>query len=465
MSQEIYDVAVLGAGPGGYVAAIKAAQLGMKVVLIEKEHLGGICLNWGCIPTKALLKSAEIFSIVKEAIQYGVHADNVSCDIKLMVQRSREIVARLNQGIELLLKKHKIEVVYGRGKILVPGVLDVHLAENQVRKISAKNIILATGSSPKTIQGFDFDGQDVWSYKDAMMQNAIPKSLIVVGGGAIGVEFAYMYNALGSKVTMLEGSARILMNEDLEVSEFMKASLVQSGIEIITDVRLDSLTKSSSQVKANFNKDGKQKSVIANKILMATGVVPNSANIGLENTKVVLSNGVIQTDGFLQTNQEGVFAIGDLTQGPWVAHKASAEAIVCINKIAGLQTFPINFLNIPSCIYSNPQVASIGLSEKVALDKGYEIRIGKCPFKASGKALTSGHAEGFIKSVFDKKSGELLGVHMVGNGVSELIHSSALAKQLEATELDLLNVIFPHPTLSEVLQESVANAFGISIHI
>jgi dihydrolipoamide dehydrogenase len=465
MSESNYDVVVIGAGPGGYVAAIRASQLGMSVALIEREHLGGVCLNWGCIPTKALLKSAEVFSLVKESGRYGVNVSQATCDMSAMVKRSRDIVASLNQGIEMLLKKHKVEVLLGSGKVLSPGIVAVTLADKKVRHLKAKNIILATGASARTVKGFDFDGNDVWSYKDAMMAESVPKSLIIVGGGAIGIEFAYMYNSLGSKVTILESSTRILFKEDLEISDFMHNTLKKSGIEILTEVNLESLDKSSGEIKVLFNTKGKKHCIAGSKILMAVGVVPNSANLGLENTKVVLNNGVVQTDGFSRTKENGIFAIGDLTQGAWVAHKASMQAIVCVNTIAGLKTTPIDCDSIPLCIYSNPQVASIGLSEQLAIERGYEIRVGRCPFKASGKALTSGHFEGFIKSIFDKKSGELLGVHMVGEGVSELIHSPALAKQLECTEVELLNTIFPHPTLSEVLQESIANAFGVSIHI
>ncbi|QEK39882.1 dihydrolipoyl dehydrogenase [Candidatus Sneabacter namystus] len=459
---EDFDLLVLGAGPGGYVAAIRAAQLKMKVMIIEKERLGGVCLNWGCIPTKSLLKSADVFSLIKKAKSYGVQVDGVKCDLSYMVDRSRKIADRLNKGVEHLLKKNKVEVLYGKGTLVSSNEILVCKKDGTDVNVRAKKIILATGASSRCIPGVEFDGSCIWSYKDAMTPASLPQSIMIIGSGAIGVEFASMYSALGSKVTIIEQMENVLPREDLDVSNCMEKSLKGKGVDVICDASVKSVKVEKGRVIVTLA-DGRL--IESEKLLVAVGVKPNVVGIGLEKTKVMLNDDVVKTNSFLQTTDDDIYAIGDIVSGPWVAHKASHEAIIAVNKIAGVSSSSINVSDIPSCVYSNPQVASIGLTEAFAEERGYPIDVGKFPLHANGKALAIGEEEGFVKVIWHKQTRELLGVHMIGADVSELIHSASLAKKLETIDLDIAEAIFPHPTLSESIYESVLHSLGRAIHI
>jgi len=464
MTTQNYDLVIIGGGPGGYVAAIRAAQLGLRVCLVEREHLGGICLNWGCIPTKALLKSSEVNNLIKKSEDYGIKVDKISYDLAKIVDRSRKVSAQLSSGISHLMKKNKINVIMGEAKISSPGRIEI--IDNAQNAIEAKHIIIATGARARVLPGFEPDGKYMMTYKEAMVPNSLPKELLVVGSGAIGIEFASFYSNLGSKVTVLEIIDRILPVEDHEVSEFMKKSLTSKGIKIHTKSKLIAVKKLDNTVEAEIEIDGKKEIKSFDAIIMAVGIAGNIENIGLEKTKIRSEKGHIVTNEWCETDEKGIYAIGDVAGAPWLAHKASHEAIICVEKIAGVKGVkPLKKNLVPGCTYSMPQVASVGLTEEKAKELGYKIKIGRFPFIANGRAIALGETDGFVKTIFDEKTGELLGAHMVGHEVTEMIQGYVIAMNLEATEEDLMHTIFPHPTLSEMMHESVLNAFGKALHI
>ena len=463
-----YDVLVLGSGPGGYVAAIKASQLGLKVAIVEKGNLGGVCLNWGCIPTKALLRTAEILDYIKNAEEFGIICNNYEVNFEKVIARSREIANKLSGGISHLLKKCDVSVINGHGKFINKNCLEVK-QEEKTHKITAKNIIIATGARPKFLKGLSpEDSKMIMGYKQALMPEKMPKNLLVIGSGAIGVEFASFYNSLGAKVTIVEVSDRIMIHEDKEVSEFVKKSFEKQGIVVLTSAVIKNFTIRQNDIEFEIKSGEKITKEGFDSVISAVGVCANIEEIGLENTNVKISEQkYIMTNSFLETNEKGVYAIGDVVSPPWLAHKASREGVICAEVIAGGESEPINPLNIPGCTYCHPQVASVGLTqEKAEAQYGKDkIRVGNFPLLANGKALALGDGAGFIKTIFHEKTGELLGAHMVGPEVTEMIFGLVLAKQLESTEIDLMRTIFPHPTISEAIHESVLSAFGKGIHI
>jgi dihydrolipoamide dehydrogenase len=463
---EHFDLLVIGSGPGGYIAAVRGAQLGMKTAIVEKQHLGGICLNWGCIPTKALLKSAEVYHTAKHADEFGIICKDVKFDFAKIIKRSRDIAAHLSKGVAGLIKKHQISLIDGHARLL--GDKKISIEHNAKKtEISATHIIIATGAGPREIPNLKIDGKFIWSYKEAMIPKELPKSILVVGSGAIGVEFASFYNMLGADVTVAEILPRILAQEDEEIALTARKSFEKRGIKILTGTELTESKVSGGSVNVKLrDKSGMTSEHNFEKIISAVGVVPNTFDIGLGNTKVKLEFGCIKIDEYLKTDEPGVYAIGDVTSAPWLAHKASHEGIVCVEKIAGLSgVHPIKKDCIPACTYSTPQIASIGLTEAKAKEKGFEINIGRFPFFANGKAIASGDTEGMVKTIFDKKTGELLGAHMIGTEVTEMIQGFAIGKTLETTEIELMNTIFPHPTISESIHESVLDAFGKALNI
>lgn len=465
MSDKNFDIVVIGGGPGGYVAAIRAAQLGMKTAVIEANHLGGICLNWGCIPTKALLRTAEIYHLMHRASEFGLKAENISFDIQKVVERSRGVSKQLSGGIGHLLKKNKVTVFDGFGKLKGKGKLSVEKDGKVTDELSAKHIIIATGARARVIPGLEPDGELVWTYKEAMVPKEMPKSLLVVGSGAIGIEFASFYNTMGADVTVVEVMDRIVPVEDEEISKHLEKSLTKQGMKIKTAAQVKKLEKGKNNVTVHVEVKGKIEKIAVDRVIMAVGIVANTENIGLENTKVKLDRGHIVTDGYLKTDELGVYAIGDVTGAPWLAHKASHEGIICVEKIAGQKdVHPMNKLNIPGCTYCHPQIASVGLTEAKAKEQGYQVKVGRFPFQGNGKAIALGEPEGLIKTVFDEKTGELLGAHMIGAEVTELIQGYGIAKTMETTEAELMHTIFPHPTLSEMMHESVLDAYGKVIH-
>ena len=463
-----FDVIVIGGGPGGYVAAIRASQLGMSAAVVEREHLGGICLNWGCIPTKALLRAAEIKHNIEHAADFGIEVSgNVTVNLKKVVERSRGVAARLSSGVGHLLKKNKVTVFDGTAKLAGKSganwVLSV-TGKSEVR-LTGKHIIIATGARARALPGIEPNGSSIVTYKEAMVPEKMPKSLIVVGSGAIGVEFASFYQDMGVEVMIVEYLDRILNAEDEEISALAQKSFEKRGIKILTSAKLLGLTETSQGITADIESSGAKQQLVADRVIMAVGIVGNSENIGLEGTKVKLDRGHIVTDGYGATGEAGLYAIGDVTGAPWLAHKASHEGIICIEKIAGMKhVHPIEDNSVPGCTYCRPQVASVGLTETKAKQAGYEIKVGKFPFLANGKAIALGDDEGLIKTIFDAKTGALLGAHMIGPEVTELIQGYVVARTLETTEAELMHTIFPHPTLSEAMHESVLDAYDRAIH-
>ena len=463
-----FDVIVIGGGPGGYVAAIRASQLGMSAAVVEREHLGGICLNWGCIPTKALLRAAEIKHNIEHAADFGIEVSgNVTVNLKKVVERSRGVAARLSSGVGHLLKKNKVTVFDGTAKLAGKSGANWALSvtgKSEVR-LTGKHIIIATGARARALPGIEPNGSSIVTYKDAMVPEKMPKSLIVVGSGAIGVEFASFYQDMGVEVTIVEYLDRILNAEDEEISALAQKSFEKRGIKILTSAKLLGLTETSQGITADIESSGAKQQLVADRVIMAVGIVGNSENIGLEGTKVKLDRGHIVTDGYGATGEAGLYAIGDVTGAPWLAHKASHEGIICIEKIAGMKhVHPIEDNSVPGCTYCRPQVASVGLTETKAKQAGYEIKVGKFPFLANGKAIALGDDEGLIKTIFDAKTGALLGAHMIGPEVTELIQGYVVARTLETTEAELMHTIFPHPTLSEAMHESVLDAYDRAIH-
>ncbi|MBL6077462.1 dihydrolipoyl dehydrogenase [Belnapia sp. T18] len=461
-----FDLVVLGGGPGGYVAAIRAAQLGMKTALVEREHLGGICLNWGCIPTKALLRSSEINHLLHTLDAYGFAADNIRFDIGKIVKRSRAVANQLSGGVKHLLRKNKVTVFDGQGKLAGPGKMSVSKDGKPVAELAAKHIILATGARARTLPGLEADGKLVWSYKEAMVPPTMPKSLIVIGSGAIGAEFASFYLNLGAQVTLVEVMDRILPVEDAEISAFVRKAFEKQGMKILTEAKVQGLRKGADNVTAVIEAGGKVQEVTADRVISAVGIVGNVEDIGLEGTKVKVERTHVVIDQYCRTGEPGVYAIGDLTGAPWLAHKASHEGILCVETIAGIEgVHPMEVLNIPGCTYCRPQVASVGLTEEAAKKAGHELRVGRFPFIGNGKAIAMGEPEGLIKTIFDAKTGELLGAHMVGPEVTEMIQGYTIAKTMETTEEELMQSIFPHPTISEAMHEAVLDAYGRVIHM
>ena len=461
---ENFDLLVIGGGPGGYVAAIRAAQLGMKVACVEREHLGGICLNWGCIPTKALLRSAEVYHLAKNAKSFGLKIDKVDYDLDAIVSRSRAVAGQLSGGIAHLFKKNKVTHIDGEAKFKSANTLSV-AKDGKTTDYQAKNIIVATGARARELPHLKADGELVWTYKHAMTPKSMPKSMLVIGSGAIGIEFASFYNELGVDVTVVEMMDRILPVEDAEVSDFAAKSFKKQGMKILTKASVTALKKSKTNVTCTIEANGKTEDVTVDRVILAIGIVGNTENLGLEEIGVTLDRGHIVTDGYGATGVQGVWAIGDVTGAPWLAHKASHEGIIAVEKMAGVpDVHPLDKGNIPGCTYCRPQVASVGLTEAKAEEAGHDVRVGKFPFVGNGKAIALGETEGFIKTVFDKKTGELLGAHMIGAEVTELIQGYVVARTLESTEAELMHTVFPHPTLSEMMHESVLDAYGKVIH-
>ena len=459
-----YNLIILGSGPGGYVAAIRASQLGINTAIIEKESLGGICLNWGCIPTKALLKSAQVFNYLKKASDYGLKINGYEKDFKSIIDRSRNISNSMSDGVKFLMKKNKIDIIEGHGKILNGKKVEV---ENKKKKtiIEADNIIIATGARSRELKTIPHDHEKVIGYREAMNLKSQPKKIIIIGSGAIGIEFAYFYNAIGSDVTIIEYQKNIIPLEDEDISKQLERNFKKNGIKIFTNSEVISVNKNAKTVSAKFKSENKEEVLSADIIISATGIKSNIENIGLEEIGIAVDNDKILVNDFYETNIPGYYAIGDITKGPALAHVASAEGILCVEKIAGHNVQKLDYDNIPGCTYCSPEVASVGMTEKQAKENGYDILIGKFPFSASGKAKASGNSEGFIKVIFDKKYGEWLGCHMIGEGVTDMIAEAVLGRKLETTGYEILKTVHPHPTMSEAVMEAVAHAYGEVIHL
>ncbi|SFL31676.1 dihydrolipoyl dehydrogenase [Methylorubrum salsuginis] len=476
---ETYDVLIIGAGPGGYVTAIRAAQLGFKTAVVDREHLGGICLNWGCIPTKALLRSAEIYHYMQHAADYGLKADNVGFDAAAIVKRSRGVSGRLNGGVGMLLKKNKVDVIWGEGTIEAapkgntPGTVAVKETRRSeapkgakgAGSYQAKHIIVATGARPRVLPGIEPDKKLIWTYYEAMVPESMPKSLLVMGSGAIGIEFASFYRTMGAEVTVIELLPQILPVEDAEIAGLARKRFEKQGIKILTGAKVTKVEKGANSVTATVEDDkGKTQQLTADKLISAVGVVGNIENLGLEKLGVKIERGIVVTDGLGRTNVPGVYAIGDVAGPPMLAHKAEHEGVICIETIKGLHTHPMDKGKIPGCTYCHPQIASVGLTEAKAKDLGFQIKVGRFPFAGNGKAIALGEPDGLVKTIFDAKTGQLLGAHMVGAEVTELIQGYVVAMTLETTEEELMHTVFPHPTLSEMMHESVLDAYGRVIH-
>jgi len=468
MADTQFDLIVIGGGPGGYVAAIRAAQLKMKVAVVEREHLGGICLNWGCIPTKALLRSSEISHLLRHLDEFGFAADNIRFDLAKVVKRSRAVANQLASGVGHLLKKNKIAVFSGQGRLdgTADGMRKIAVEKDgkPVAGLTAKNVILATGARARVIPGMEPDGKLIWSYREAMVPDIMPKRLLVVGSGAIGIEFASFFRNMGAEVTVVEMVDRILPVEDAEISAFARKSFEKQGIRILTGAKVGEVRKTGETIAVSLEAGGKTETIEADRLISAVGIVGNVEALGLEGTKVKVDRTHVAIDPFCATGEPGVYAIGDLAGPPWLAHKASHEGVVCVEKLAGLDVHPIDWTNIPGCTYSRPQVASVGLTEARAKEAGHEVRVGRFPFIGNGKAIAMGEPEGMVKTVFDATTGELLGAHMVGAEVTEMIQGYTIARTLETTEQELMHTVFPHPTVSETMHESVLDAYGRVIH-
>jgi len=463
--EQTYDLAVIGSGPGGYVAAIRAAQLKMRTALIEEDKLGGICLNWGCIPTKALLKSAETYALLKHIDEFGLKADNTSFDFTKIIQRSRKVAELNSKGVEFLMKKNKIDVFNGRGKIKNRSSIEVSARDGKKSSVSCKNIIIATGGRPRTIPGVEIDGHTVIEYRKAMSLESQPKSMIIIGAGAIGIEFAYFYNELGTRITVIEMLDSILPIEDKEITTILARTFKKSKIGIHTSTRVEVVKKIKEGVEVVFTKDGKKDTVTAELTLMAIGIQGNVENLGLEENGIKADRGFLSVNQWYETKTPGIYAIGDIIGPPLLAHVASHEGIICVEKLAGIPAHPLDYGSIPGCTYCQPQVASIGLTEEKAKAAGHEIRIGRFPYAASGKARAIGEREGLVKLIFDKKYGELLGAHIIGAEATELIAELGIAKSLETTAVELAKTIHAHPTLAEMIMEAAGDSLGESIHI
>src|SRR5689334_927908 len=472
MADTSFDIIIIGSGPGGYVTAIRAAQLGFKTAIVERSYLGGICLNWGCIPTKALLRSAEIFHYMQHAKDYGLSAEKVAFDAKAVVQRSRGVSKRLNDGVGFLMKKNKVQIIWGDASIDAPGKVTVKKSSVEAPKgalgegtYQAKHIILATGARPRVLPGLEPDKKLIWTYFEAMVPEKMPKSLLVVGSGAIGIEFASFFRTMGSEVTVVEVLPQILPVEDAEIASLARKRFEKQGIKILTSTKVAKLEKKADSVVATIDDGKKVEAVEFERVISAVGVVGNIENLGLEKLGVKTDRGVIVVDQFNKTNVPGIYAIGDVSGPPMLAHKAEHEGVVCIEAIKGLNPHPMNKLMIPGCTYCSPQIASVGLTEQAAKEKKLDVRVGRFPFVGNGKAIALGEDQGLVKVIFDKKTGQLLGAHMVGAEVTELIQGYVVAMNLETTEEELMHTIFPHPTLSEMMKEAVLDAYGRALNI
>jgi len=465
MAEQSFDLVVIGAGPGGYVAAIRGAQLGMKTAVVEGNHLGGICLNWGCIPTKALLRSSEIYHLLHRLDEFGFSAKDVSFDIAKVVKRSRQVAGQLSKGVGHLLKKNKVTVVDGFGKLAGKGKVKVEKDGKAVADLQAKHVILATGARARSLPGMEPDGKLIWTYKEAMVPEEMPKSLLVVGSGAIGIEFASFFRTMGAEVTVVEVLDRVLPVEDEEISAFAHKAFEKQGMKLLTKAQVKDLKTGKNDVTAIVEQGGKTSDIKVDRVILAVGIVGNVEDIGLDGTKVKVEKSHVVIDEWMRTGEPGVYAIGDLVGPPWLAHKASHEGVICVEKIAGVDgVHPLDVTKIPGCTYCAPQVASVGLTEAKAKEAGYDVKVGKFPFIGNGKAIALGEPDGMVKTVFDAKTGELLGAHMVGAEVTELIQGYMVGRTLETTEAELMHAVFPHPTLSEMMHESVLDAYGRAIH-
>jgi dihydrolipoamide dehydrogenase len=460
-----YDLIVIGSGPGGYVAAIRASQLGLKTAIVEKESLGGICLNWGCIPTKALLKSAQVFEYLNHAADYGINVQGGEVNFEAMVKRSRGVADGMSKGVQFLMKKNKIDVVNGFGKLKGNGVVEIKGNDGAVQQLTGKNIIIATGGRSRELPNIKQDGVKVIGYRQAMVLPKQPKSMIVIGSGAIGIEFAYFYNSIGTKVTVVEYLDNIVPLEDEEVSKQLARLLKKTGINIMTGSTVESVDSSGEVCKVNVKTANGIEVIEAEVVLSAVGISTNLEGIGLEETGVKTDKGKVLVDDFYKTNVDGIYAIGDIVKGQALAHVASAEGIICVEKIAGQNPEPLNYNNIPGCTYCAPEIASVGYTEKAAKEAGYELKVGRFPFSASGKASAAGAKEGFVKLIFDAKYGELLGAHMLGHNVTEMIAEIVTARKLETTGHEIIKSVHPHPTMSEAVMEAAAEAYGECIHL
>lgn len=460
-----WDLIIIGAGPGGYVAALRAAQLGKKVALVEEKHLGGVCLNWGCIPTKALLKSADLWDEIRHAEDFGITVQKPQVDIARMVQRSRRISEQLSKGVHHLLKKSKVSVITGRATLKQPGVVSVTSDQGCPSLHEAPAVIVATGARARSLPGIEPDGSRIWTAREAMTPKSLPASMVIIGSGAIGMEFASFYSRLGSQVTVVEMQDRILPQEDAEISQLAQQAFEKQGIACHTQTTVDRVRVTPHGVDLWMKREGKELPCQAECIILAVGIVGHTEGLGLEKTRAHVDRGHIVTDGYGQTAEPGLYAIGDVASPPWLAHKASHEAVVCVDHIFLGQAHPLKPHHIPSCIYSSPQIAHVGLTEAQAQEQGYQMRIGRFPYMGNGKALALGLDQGLIKTIFDQKTGALLGAHLIGGEVTELIHGFALGQTLEATEEDFMHTVFPHPTLSEMMHESVLHAYDRALHI